>query len=1353
MEEGCTIDGKFHNLEVENLLTTGEFALSDTLTLKEIVLEENITVGTTATIGSNLIVDTDTLVVNATTNNVGIGIAAPINTLKLDVAGNVKIRGDLEVIGTTTETTEESTTISGPIQELGTGTTGTPANDMGIVMERGDQPNAFMGWDESADKFIMGVAQDSTTNNITSLSTGDLTIVQKDLQVSGIVATNLTGTILTAAQPNITTIGTITSGTWQGTAIADAYISSAATWNAKQDSLTFGIGNDNVIKCGSNISDDDFLKINGDTLEGRSASEVKTDLSLNNVENTAISTFAGSTNITTLGTIGTGVWQGTPISIANGGTGATTTTAAASALGVGTEDTPQFTAINLGHASDTTIARSSAGVVTIEGSEIRTGTVPTNKGGTGETSYDNGKLLIGNSTIGSSGGLTSSTLTPGDGISILNGNGSITISATASEFIGLTDTPSSYSSQANNTPSSFSSQEKKILQVNSSNNGLEFTNTPVFSTIGLLVTGSSNQFTVGVDNSDSNKFKIGTTAIDTNTRLTIDSSGKVGIGNSSPGNLLHLQSTTTPQLKIGYDNTNFSTISVASNSDTTFATAQSGVFNFSDNVNAQAGLDVTGGDITITGSSSTVGLTINNTDTSNDAIIKLASDGSTRFIFGIDGGDNDKFKISTDSSNISSDARFTIDSSGNVGIGTTSSQSLLHLESSTTPQFIIGYDNNNYSTISVASNSDTTFATQQSGVFNFSDNINAQAGLDVTGASLNVDNQAITQSTGGQVTFAGNVDATAGLDVTGAALTITNQAITQSTGGQVTFAGNVDATSGLDVTGAALTITNQAITQSTGGQVTFAGNVDATSGLDVTGAALTIDNQAITQSTGGQVTFAGNVDANAGLDVTGAALTTDQVITQSGSGQVTFTGNVDATAGLDVTGGALTIDNQAITQSTGGQVTFAGNVDANAGLDVTGGALNITDQSITQTGTNANTLTGPTTLSNTVTVGVDDTGYDVKFFGATSGSYMLWDESDDDLKLAGAAGLVQTGTGQVTFAGNLNATNGIILGNSTSTTNGTLQWTGTKLQLYHNQWINISLETLYSFNTFGFTRCGKTGRYGPSLTDCINTYGTGSNWWNNTSYFNVNTAGFQEWTVPSSGIYKIEAGGAKGGTSHFNSPGGNGAKVITYFNLTIGEVIKIIVGQQGTNGNTGSSGSGGGGGTYVLKSPYNTTASVIVVGGGGGGGTSTHYHVAGGNGGTVQSTTTTGGSVVGVYYAGAGAGFNNDGAGYNANSVNFTGGSNITSTSYSVHGLGYGGSQRISSGWNFVGPGGFGGGGGNGAHDSGGGGGYNGGNSGRAAQAPQTASTGGGSYINSSGSSSSFTTHTGSHGYVTITKQ
>lgn len=48
-------------------------------------------------------------------------------------------------------------------------------------------------------------------------------------------------------------------------------------------------------------------------IEELSASAVKTFLSLSNVENTALSTWAGSTNVTTVGTIGTGTWNATAI--------------------------------------------------------------------------------------------------------------------------------------------------------------------------------------------------------------------------------------------------------------------------------------------------------------------------------------------------------------------------------------------------------------------------------------------------------------------------------------------------------------------------------------------------------------------------------------------------------------------------------------------------------------------------------------------------------------------------------------------------------------------------------------------------------------------------------------------------------------------------------------------------------------------------------------------------------------------------------------------------------------------------------------------------------------------------------
>ena len=42
-------------------------------------------------------------------------------------------------------------------------------------------------------------------------------------------------------------------------------------------------------------------------------------------------------------------------------------------------------------------------------------------------------------------------------------------------------------------------------------------------------------------------------------------------------------------------------------------------------------------------------------------------------------------------------------------------------------------------------------------------------------------------------------------------------------------------------------------------------------------------------------------------------------------------------------------------------------------------------------------------VRGTMQVGVNDTGYDVKFFGATSGAYAEWDESADELELRGGA--------------------------------------------------------------------------------------------------------------------------------------------------------------------------------------------------------------------------------------------------------------------------------------------------------------------------------------------------------------
>jgi hypothetical protein len=86
--------------------------------------------------------------------------------------------------------------------------------------------------------------------------------------------------------------------------IAEVDNPSAETdWTIVEKNLDFGIANGNSLLVDGTPVATDYAKFTANGLEGRSATEVKTDLSLDNVENTALSTWAGSSNITTLGTI------------------------------------------------------------------------------------------------------------------------------------------------------------------------------------------------------------------------------------------------------------------------------------------------------------------------------------------------------------------------------------------------------------------------------------------------------------------------------------------------------------------------------------------------------------------------------------------------------------------------------------------------------------------------------------------------------------------------------------------------------------------------------------------------------------------------------------------------------------------------------------------------------------------------------------------------------------------------------------------------------------------------------------------------------------------------------------------
>ena len=84
----------------------------------------------------------------------------------------------------------------------------------------------------------------------------------------------------------------------------------------------------------------------------------------------AIDTLGNLTSASSLATVGTitsGTWNATDVAVADGGTGSSTAAGAATNLGLGTGDSPQFTAVNIGHATDTTVSRSAAGIIQVEG--------------------------------------------------------------------------------------------------------------------------------------------------------------------------------------------------------------------------------------------------------------------------------------------------------------------------------------------------------------------------------------------------------------------------------------------------------------------------------------------------------------------------------------------------------------------------------------------------------------------------------------------------------------------------------------------------------------------------------------------------------------------------------------------------------------------------------------------------------------------------------------------------------------------------------------------------------------------------------------------------------------------------
>ena len=305
---------------------------------------------------------------------------------------------------------------------------------------------------------------------------------------------------------NITGVGTLTAGTWNATTISPTYggtgVNNGAFTLTLAQSGTLGTaaytastayapaaGSTSILTLGT---------IGTGTWQGSVISPTYGGTGVNNgaftltlaqsgtlgtaayTASTAYAPAAGSTSILTLGTIGTGTWQGSVISPTYGGTGVnngaftltlaqsgtlgtaayTASTAYAPAAGSGSITTVgaltagsiggAFGTINIGGtitggtiadaAGDnmtggtltvgtvnaTTLTGAGSGITALNASNIASGTLAVAYGGTGQATYTDGQLLIGDTgTTGLDIGTIAGTANE---VIVTNGSGSITLS-------------------------------------------------------------------------------------------------------------------------------------------------------------------------------------------------------------------------------------------------------------------------------------------------------------------------------------------------------------------------------------------------------------------------------------------------------------------------------------------------------------------------------------------------------------------------------------------------------------------------------------------------------------------------------------------------------------------------------------------------------------------------------------------------------------------------------------------------------------------------------------------------------------------------------------------------------------
>ena len=296
--------------------------------------------------------------------SIGVGTGDSPQFTNLTLSGNLTVNGSqVQIDGTTVQ-------MDDTLMEMGLVGKAAPSSqttkDLGILMHRHDGSSAklqFMGWDEAADKFkVLSGVTDDGDGTISGGSAGDLVagafectsiarsggIANSELANSAVTVTagdglsgggsvSLGGAVSVAVSVDDSSIETdsdqlrvkalgVTNAMLAGS-IADSKLSTISTaGKVSLSALEIDGGSD----IGADLADADLIIVDdgaGGTNRKAALSRIPTYL-VDHTSITSLSSLAG------VGTISSGVWQGTDVGVAHGGTGASSASDARDNLGL-----------------------------------------------------------------------------------------------------------------------------------------------------------------------------------------------------------------------------------------------------------------------------------------------------------------------------------------------------------------------------------------------------------------------------------------------------------------------------------------------------------------------------------------------------------------------------------------------------------------------------------------------------------------------------------------------------------------------------------------------------------------------------------------------------------------------------------------------------------------------------------------------------------------------------------------------------------------------------------------------------------------------------------------------------------